>query len=100
MLHILKSAPYMWALSGYRENNLFDEDKYDSMLSKHSDYTIEIDTYKFSGGNKEQESLFEEDNEAEIEWALSDSMEMPEGGFKENKGKTPVKEILWRKGEY
>lgn len=100
MLHILKSAPYMWALSGYRENNLFDEDKYDSMLSKYSDYTIEIDTYKFSGGNKEQESLFEEDNEAEIEWALSDSMEMPEGGFKENKGKTPVKEILWRNGEY
>ena len=100
MLHILKSAPYMWALSGYREENLFEDDKYDSMLSAFSAYTVEIDTYKFSGRNIAKESLFEEDNAAEIEWALSDSMEMPEGGFKENGGKTPVKEILWRNGQY
>lgn len=99
MLFILREAPYMWALSGYREENLFEDDKYDSMLEKYSQYTKEISTYKYSGGGKRKDNLLEEDNEAEIEWALSDSMEKPEE-FKSNKGKTVVKEILWRNGAY
>lgn len=100
MLHILNHAPYRWALSGYRSECLFEDDKYDTILSKFSQYTKVIDTYKYSGRSKKTESLFEEGNKAEIEWLLSDSIEMPEEGFKGNGGKTPVKEILWRGGEY
>lgn len=98
MLHILKHAPYRWALSGYREENLFKPDKYDSRLSEFSAYTKVLSTYKYSGISQKKESLFRTPADDIIDQFMEETgREL--GKTTAVDGKTPVKEILWRNYE-
>lgn len=84
MLQILINAPYMWALSGYRKEGLFESDKYDIILGDFSDYTIEIPTWKYAANKKIKKNMFE------------DSFEELDEDFEVSGGKPKANEILWR----
>lgn len=95
MLSILKHAPYKWALSGYREENLFEPDKYDSMLSEFSDYTEVLFTYKYSGTKKRKTDLFRTPADDIID-KFKEDVNSELGKKTMVDGKTPAQEILWR----
>lgn len=93
MLDLLKDAPYKWALSGYREANLIEGDKYDLALSAYSSNTVEISTYKFGANTKAAINLWEDEDKHRNK----DEAEKIEEDEIENKmGKPKAKEILWR----
>lgn len=99
MLKILKDGvPFRWALSGYREEELFKTDKYDVMLSKYSKYTKVLPTYKFAGANKKKETLFKTPADDLIDKFVEKANKQL-GKSEAVNGKTPVKEILWRNYE-
>lgn len=98
MLNILQNAPYRWALSGYREENLFKPDKYDTRLSEFSAYTKVLSTYKYSGISKKKNNLFRTPADDLIDKFMEEK-DREMGKTTAVDGKTPVKEILWRNYE-